>query len=97
MSSENRQLPASNISRLKALYHAKDKNAAMGLGSFLTTATQTRLSNILPLYDAACDDIPIKKQARITLTTKKENAKLVCGMYASHFIQVFNFGVARGV
>lgn len=97
MSSENRQLPASNVSRLIALHHAKDKNDALGLSTFLTSATQTRLGNILALYDTATDDIPLKKQAMITLTTQKENAKLVCSMYVSHFIQVFNFGVARGV
>ena len=97
MASESRQLPNSNKGRLAAQKAARDKNTAMGAGSFLTTPTKNRLTAIVALYIAAYDVIALKKHDMVVLTAQKTGFADVCRMMCSHFIQVFNLAVERGV
>ena len=97
MASETRQLPRTATSRLSALNTALAKNNALGASSFLTTTTKGRLTAIAATYQARYDLIAVKKHDLAVLTSQKYNYALVSRQLNSHFIQVFNLGVERGV
>jgi len=95
MASETRQLPNSNISRLMALNAAKSKDTAMGVSSFLTAQTKSRLTSIQSNYQTRYDGTAPAKQTMVTLTNQKNPLADISRMFNSHFIQVFNLAVDR--
>jgi len=97
MASESRQLPQSNITRMSALDIAKAKNDALGAGSFITAATQSRLNTIHTSYRNRYDGVYPAKQTMVSLTNQKDGYAVVSRMTNSHFIQVFNLAVERNV
>ena len=96
MASETRQLPKSKVTLLSALETALAKDLATG-STILTGALRTRLTNITPGVRTRYDGIYPLKQALAALSLQKEGYDKVLQMMCSHFIQVFNLAVARGV
>lgn len=97
MSAETRQLPNSNITRKSAIDKAKAKDTAMGAGSFLTTPTKNRLTAIKTNYQNAYNAIALRKHDMVVLTDQKSGFAGKCEMNNSHFVQVFNLAILRGV
>lgn len=97
MASENKITPNSNISRQAALVSGDAKNTAMGAASVLKIATQDLLVAIVLLYNNAMDAITGAKAIYLNGVITKDKKEAACEMVCSHFIQVFVFGVARGV
>ena len=97
MSSESRIIPKSNIGRLTALNNAKNKSDLMGAGNFLTPSTLSRLTAIQASYLLKYDAIYPATHALSVLTEKKSQTREECATYTSHFIQVFNLAIRRGV
>lgn len=92
-----RRLPQANAARLKALSTAKTKNDALAAGArFLTTPTQTRLNAVQPLLNTkvAASGLALSNQSGSTVEV--ELAKATAKLFANHYYQVFNLGVARG-
>jgi len=93
-----RRLPNTDIGRLFALDAAEFKaNNTDPLNLAFSSATKTRLDTFLPNFRTQMGDRneALAKQTAATLaaTTAKQTQK----MFNSHFIQVFNMGVLRGV
>jgi hypothetical protein len=97
MSSINRDLPQTFEDRYEALGFARNKRDSIpAADNPLTAATNNRL-------DAIWTDINTKRTALINAkatyngnTVAKNTAGTALRLLNSHFIQVFNFGVARG-
>ena len=97
MSSESKQVPRTNTTREAALDSALAKHVAMGGSSYLTTDTATLLIAIQGTYKTARAAINVFKALFFNFTHKKAKARTELEMVCSHFIQVFAFGVKRGV
>ena len=92
-----RKLPNSNIGRQKALSLAKAKQDSLPLGSLvLNPTTVTRLNDAVTGYDTALNSVAVAQANLSSNTPVKDTAISNSRMYTSHFIQVFNLGVARG-
>lgn len=97
MSSINRDLPQTFEERYEALGLARNKRDSLLPGTNpLTTATNTR-------FDALWTDMNTKRIALVNAkaayngnTVAKNTSGTALRLLNSHFIQVFNFGVARG-
>jgi len=98
MSSITRFLPSTIEERFEALGLAKNKrdNLPIIVSNPLTTATNTRLTNTWTDLTTKMTAIATAKAAYNTGTPVKNAAGDIVRLYISHFIQVFNFGVARG-
>lgn len=98
MSSISRDFPQTIIDRYEALALAKNKrdNLPPGSQNPFTSATDTRLTNMFTDYDSKRNAIISAKQVYSNGTPVKDTAGNMLRLFISHFIQVFNFGVARG-
>lgn len=98
MSSIKRQLPETIESRLEALGLAKNKrdNLPVGAPNPFTGTTNTRLTTAWGDYTAKMTTLATTRGAYNTGTPVKNAAGDMLRLFISHFIQVFNFGVARG-
>lgn len=93
----SRRLPTTNISRQLALNNANEANTAPPGGvNVLSAATSARVVAQTPVYNGALLAAATAKANLNTNTPVKDAAVSLCRMYVSHFIQVFNLGVARG-
>ena len=93
-----RKKPGSDEGRDKALYTAKTKNdGILAANRFLTNQTQTRLNTIQPAFRSALEARGTALANQSEGTVVNEEAKALARMFTSHFFQVFNLGVARGV
>jgi hypothetical protein len=97
MATESRQVPQTVVARLKAINEGKAKHTEMGAGSFLTTPTKNRLLAIQTAYQGKYTNISLKKQAMVTLTNQKSIYHTTLQRVCSHFIQVFNLAIERGI
>jgi hypothetical protein len=93
----DRRLPKSNITRQNALIKASERQASVMPGNeVLSATTATRLANMMSNYDHAIRDVSLA-QGNLSLNTPdKDKALQEAKTFNSHFIQVFNLGVARG-
>ncbi len=92
-----RRLPKSDITRQTAINNANEANTNPPGGvNALTAATQARVVAQTPLYNQAIQASATAKANLNTNTPVKDTAVNTCRMFNSHFIQVFNLGVARG-
>jgi hypothetical protein len=92
-----RKLPNSNLGRQNALYLAFGKQATISPGNeVLHPQTATRLTTEGPQYNTALSDVALAQSNLSTHTPLKVVGITNCRTYVSHFIQVFNLGVARG-
>ncbi|MFN0275917.1 MAG: hypothetical protein ACKVPJ_09245 [Chitinophagales bacterium] len=97
MSTISRSLPRTKFGRLTALSAARTKKNNPGAnGNFLTQLTTDRLDNIQGNYAVAYTELATAAANLYTHTPGKTSAVDDVKMFASHFIQVFNLGVARG-
>jgi hypothetical protein len=93
-----RKKPGSDEGRDKALYTAKTKNdGILPANRFLTNQTQTRLNAIQPSFRSALEARGTALANQSEGTAVNDAAKAAARMFVSHFFQVFNLGVARGV
>ena len=93
MASESRQLPRSNVKRNSALLNAKTKNDALGIASFLTTDTQTKLNYIQPLYKSAMDTLAVRRSIEMNSTIALNATGVLLKRMCSRFVQVFGLAV----
>lgn len=92
-----RRLPTTIITRQTALNNANEANTNPPGGvNALTAATQARVVAQTPLYNQAIQASATAKGNLNTNTPVKDAAVNTCRIFNSHFIQVFNLGVARG-
>ncbi len=97
MSSITRSLPETYETMLEALGLAVNKrNSIAPAANPLTTATNTRLTNMLTQFNTQFNNIDVAKLAYTGNTPAKEAARINARLFISHFFQVFNLGVARG-
>ena len=97
MSADTRRFPESNSSRLTALLRAKQKSGSMGAASLLSLGSQTRLGQIHTDYTRAVAEVNKWKDFLFEKTNEKTNARRALQTMVSHFVQVFNMRVTRGV
>jgi hypothetical protein len=91
-----RRLPTTDEGRLRALNSGKTKNDSIPLPQqFLTANTKTRLNTMQPQFQTAMQNRGNALAAQGGATTLVNSAFAEGRNYISHFIQVFNFGVAR--
>jgi hypothetical protein len=92
-----RRLPTTIITRQTAINNANEANTSPPGGvNPLTAATQARVVAQTPLYNQAILASATAKGNLNTNTPVKDAAVNTCRTFNSHFIQVFNLGVARG-
>jgi len=92
-----RRLPKSNISRELAIRQAHHKmTIVLPPAMALTPNTQTRLAAMETDYPLALNAVAVAQAALSGNTAPKDLAVNRTRTFVSHFIQVFNFGVARG-
>lgn len=92
-----RRLPQSDESRKTALIAAKTKNDATAVGNrHLTASTQTRLNDIVGEFTAAMLARGVALAAQSSKTEELNTVKELAQKFVSHYLQVFNLGVARG-
>ncbi|MES2661633.1 MAG: hypothetical protein V4689_23645 [Verrucomicrobiota bacterium] len=93
-----RQLPATDATRAQALTAALEKSAATtGSSRLISAATATALQAFHPNWERETTERAdaLGHQTSNTATLEAIGASL--RMHASHFIQVYQFGVARGI
>jgi hypothetical protein len=97
MSTTARDLPETNEARHKALHLADNKRLSVPPAQNpLTANTTTRLINVLADYNSKTLAINTARTAYRSGTPGKGTAGDTLRLFISHFIQVFNLGVARG-
>ena len=98
MSHIARILPETIDMRQEALSLAKNKLDSLPAGTNpLTAATTTRLNATVTDFLAKVQAVATAAFAYNGNTVLKESTQATCLMFTSHFIQVFNLGVKRGV
>lgn len=98
MSHIARILPETIDSRQEALSLAKNKLDSLPVGTNpLTAPTTTRLNASVTDFIAKVQALSSASFAYNGNTVLKESTQATCLMFTSHFIQVFNLGVKRGV
>lgn len=90
--------PQSNFERLEALEAAKTKADATPAADLAFSAdTLTRLNSFLPVFRTEVQQVGSALSAQTAATVIANAAKANTRMHISHFFQVFNLGVQRGV
>ena len=97
MSGIRRKLPISNLAREKALNSANTKIQNLPISvQVLTAVLMAALNSLALAYTNASDAVSIEQAILSSGTVVKNEAVNQLKMFVSHFIQVFNLGVARG-
>lgn len=97
MATISRRLPKSDQDRLVALNTALNKNNITPPGTGpLTANTIARLVAMVATYISLLTARATAKAQQTTLTPQKDAVYEILRRFISHFIQVFNLGVARG-
>jgi len=92
-----RILPKSVISRQKTLDKAELKQSTLTPATqVLSPQTVTRLATAHSVFGAGIVQLESSKAAFSANTALKEPRMAQCRLFTSHFLQVFNLGVARG-
>jgi hypothetical protein len=94
----SRALPNTDEGRLRALNSGKTKNDSIPLlQQFLSADTKTPLNAIQPLFQTAMLNRGFALADQAVSTAAVNNSFDSGQMHISHFIQVFNLGVQRGI
>lgn len=92
-----RRLPNSNLSRQTAIARAKLKYDSMPpTNEVLRPSTVTRLNHIAANFPSALQEVANANAALNSNTKTKDPLVAKLQTFVSHYIQVFNLGVARG-
>ncbi len=78
------------------LLASKTTNDRYGVSTILSANTVARLNAIEPLFRQARANVFKLKAQLFELNAQKDKARTETAMHTSHFLQVFNMGVARG-
>ena len=98
MSFIRRISPETIDTKQEALDLAYNKlNSLLPADNPLSAATSSRLATGLSQMNAKMEAVMLAKAAYNANTVIKNEAQMDCFIYASHFFQVFNLGVKRGV
>ena len=92
-----RKLPVTDESRLNALRNAKIKADAVGADCAFSTETFARLETFLPQFDTEITERSASLQAQTEATNTHVEIEGKLRLIVSHFLQVFNFAVARAI
>ncbi len=93
-----RYIPTSNPKRLEVLTTAKEKkDNPPPSGNIFSVATTSRIDNIFALFSAAMADVAAQEGESIQKTAEKNAAGATLRQYSSHYLQVFNLAVDRGI
>jgi hypothetical protein len=96
MATVSRKLPQSNLSREIAIRQAHNKMTLVNPADMpLLANTQTRLTAMNTDYANALNAVALAQANLSTNTPQKDEAIARVRTFVSHFIQVFNLGVAR--
>lgn len=94
----SRKLPRSSNSRYDALIAAKQKKDSVpAANNALTTATSTRLNNVVALFGNARNTLSVKKAESILATNQKDTLLEKVAMKNSHYLQVLNMHIAQSI
>lgn len=94
--SEAKLYPVTDITIEKALMLAKRKNDNAGVNTILTQKTIDRLNVVEPIFRQTRSNIFARKGEFNGLMVQKDKAREALILLVSHFLQVFNLGIARG-
>lgn len=98
MSYIQRFIPNSNPKRLEVLTKAKEKKDRLPPAqNILSAGTTTRLDIIQPQFATALTSVSSLSAMSISKTAKKNASGFSLRQYCSHYLQVFNFAVERGI
>ncbi len=97
MSTITRFIPNTHVKRLQVLNDAFNQIASTPVDNIFSTATTTRINATKPDFEGKMDTVRVAEEALGTLSSQKEETFGQLQMVCSHFIQVFNFAVDRGV
>ena len=97
MSAQARFFPPTTYTRIMALYLAKAKNDTLTTPSPLRDKTIERLNAIYPLLNDTVKELNAATAQWANQARVKSEAKGKTVMLCSHFIQVFDMGVKRGI
>ncbi|MCW5906907.1 MAG: carboxypeptidase regulatory-like domain-containing protein [Chitinophagales bacterium] len=90
--------PRTNLERLKALQAAKAKADVTSATDLAFSAeTLTRLTAFLPTFQTEMQEVGSALSAQSAATVTANAAKAAARMHISHFFQVFNLGIQRGI
>jgi|SRR3972149_3798440 len=94
-----RKLPDTDEGRLKALQGAKNKADSLPGGAVRAFSDDTlaHLDAFLPNYNTQMQERGSALSVQSQASLDEDNAFDTCALFISHFIQVFNFGIERGV
>ena len=91
-----RYLPKSVLGFQKAMDDAKNKSTSSPEQA-ISSDTHDRLDIVLPDYNGKILVMDVALQDQINATIAEQSSLGICRIYTSHFFQVFNLGVGRGI
>ena len=98
MSSIKRNLPETYDTRQEALQAAKNKlDSIPPANNPLSANTTSRLNNAVAQYGTLMAAVAAARFAYNNNTPAEDTLEVNCRMFSSHFFQVFNLGIKRGV
>lgn len=93
-----RRLPDSDNTRTNALQNAWDKAEATDPANWaIDAATKTRIDTALPLWKQEVAERGEALSGQLEASKEEDEAQAFCALTSTHFIQVFNLGITRGV
>lgn len=93
---EARLIPNTSVELESCLLNTKMINDHHGASTILTPNIVARLNAIQPLYRQTRASVFRLKGELYSINRQKDKARNDTAMHTSHFLQVFNMGVARG-
>lgn len=91
-----RQIPQSVIGFQKAFEDAESKSSSSPDPAILAP-TLAQLGVIKPQYNTEIAEMDAARQVQVNASLEEDETLGICRMHISHFLQVFNLGVHRGV
>lgn len=91
-----RKLPESALGLQKGMEDAESKSTTSP-DDAISADTLVQLGIVKPQYNAKIADMNAAKQEQVEASLEEDETLRICRMFVSHFLQVFNLGVHRGV
>ena len=93
-----RRLPDTDAGRTKALTTAKEKADTTDPAQWaIDAATKARLDATLPSWKTEVTERGTALSGQLEASKEEDEAQAFCALTSTHFIQVFNLGIKRGV
>jgi len=93
-----RRLPDSDNTRTNALQTAREKADATDPAQWaISPETKARIDAILPQWKTEVTERGSALSEQLEASKEEDEAQAFCALTSTHFIQVFNLGITRGV